>query len=160
MPYSKKHIVYARPEFPIFFETDSKSFYKYLDEVDFSSITEDDLSRLKEKGKKLREESCIDNINSNLELKKIYTDLMNKLKTNPKGYDINSKTEMYLIFMFTMDKDLDALKLALSASKSPEQNSHLKYNLTMKFGHVDVNLIKLEKAYYEYFHTKNNKKSR
>lgn len=128
-------------------------FYKDLNVDNLNSIENDRISILRNSGLVLYEKVFK---NENICLPKFikYTKIMNKLNSTPKEYNILNKEEMYLLFMFAVDPDLNAFVIHSVANRKPK----LKHDMEKEFGVYDANLVRIEKFYISNFMKEDNKK--
>ncbi len=76
-----------------------------------------------------------------------YISVMNRIKTNPKGYGITKSIEKYILFMLTVDPNFDAYIINETSNKKEE----IYEKLINRFGLYDPLLIKVEKFYIDFF---------
>ena len=132
-------------------KADMADFYRYFDLNTFNDITMEEVERLK---------SYIEVINSkriiadsdNYFNSRMYTKLMNHIKRNLTLYNITSKSQMYILFMLCIDPDFSALY----PDQGPITIPNLKYNMILKFGVFDLNLIKMENWFVKKFYSDEN----
>lgn len=119
------------------------SFYKNFKKTKFEGILAKKVIELKNISKKLN-----NNYENNPEYtkKSKYIRVMNKIKTNPKGYKITNDLEKYLLFMFSVDPEYNAIYMYASVNKIQD----MKLEMIKKFGIYDPNLILIEKYYIKY----------
>ena len=116
------------------------SFYKNFSDTKFEKIKAKKLIELKLASKKLN--NYFDNCNE-YNKKSKYIRLMNKFKTNPKGYNITNDLEKYILFMYSVDPKLEATYMYASVNKIQD----VKIDMVKKFGVFDPNLVLIEKYY-------------
>jgi len=125
---------------------DFDAFYKNIKKADFRSITGKKLIELKAVSKQLKEEfKRIDDLKCNK-----YIKLMNRIRTNKKGYNITNDAEMYILFMFTIDPNFEMAITFCSQNRIEE----IKKDSENKFGLYDPFLIQIEKFYIKNFLSK------
>ena len=132
---------------------DIDSFYEFFKIANFDEVTKERIVELKNQGLGLNQSEYLQ-INIDGGLPRKYTRVMNRLKMNSKYFNIHSKAEMYLLFMFTIDPNLDAIKILGECNKV----NILKDRFTRRFGIYDSNLFKIEKIYVQKFMDKESKK--
>ena len=123
---------------------DFTDFYNGIDKTldnNFSSIENDKLEELKE----ISSELNIFFNNKYLELIKPgrYIKIMNRIRTNPKMFKATTKEEQYLLFMLSVDPNLEAIIIYNKFNTSKQ----IKANFEKVFGIYDKNLVKIEKCY-------------
>ena len=116
------------------------SFYKNFKNTEFNNIKVKKLIELKEIAKKVNSYYTAENEYSK---KSKYIRLMNKIKTNPKGYNIENDLEKYILFMFIVDPNYEATYMFAGANKIEE----IIVDMAKKFGVYDPNLILIEKYF-------------
>lgn len=119
---------------------DIASFYKNFNTKDFKNINASKLLELKKKSKGLNEYYTKDNFYNK---KSKYIRLMNKFKTNPKGYGITNDLEKYILFMYSVDPKFKATYMYASVNKIQE----VRMDMVKEFGVFDPNLVQIEKYY-------------
>lgn len=131
--------------------TSINSFYKYLKEANFSKLTKEKIGELFETSKSFNKFFNRKDINI---LKSVrYEKITNRIKMNPKLFNTYEKSEMYLLFMFSVDPEFEAVKIYGEFNKLTD----IKEKMEKKFGIYDPNLIKLEKFFIKYFMDKQKK---
>lgn len=131
--------------YQISYKVDIDSFYKNLKGTSFRGLT----------SKKLLELKAISNQlnafykNNNIPYDKVsrYVKIMNRIKTNPKGYGVSSEAEKFLLFMFSVDPTFEAAKIHGECNKIEET----KEKMQNYFGIYDRRLIILENYFIKYF---------
>ena len=113
---------------------DIASFYKNFNNTEFTKMKAKKLIELKEKAKKLNRQFLADNQFSQ---KSKYIRIMNKIRTNPKGYSVTNDLEKYILFMFSIDPNYDLTYLYASIDRIQD----IKVKMAKKFGVYDPNLI-------------------
>ena len=83
-----------------------------------------------------------------------YVKIMNKIKTNPKHYNVESLAERYILFMFSVDPTFEAVKIYGECNKINE----VKKKSNQFFGLYDKRLISLEKFFIKNFLSSEMKK--
>lgn len=134
-------------------KTDMDSFYKYLNECNFSEITLKKLMALIYNSKKLNK--FYTDTQSELTITEKYIKVMNTVKTNPKTYGAETQAERYLLFMFAVDPTFEAAIIHASLNKTDE----IKEEMFNKFGVYDSKLIMLEKYYIKRFLSEKKKEN-
>ena len=121
----------------------SNSFSKIsqviLDEYDFSIERKYPIKRINIwfgglTSKKLLELKAISNQlnafykNNNIPYDKVsrYVKIMNRIKTNPKGYGVSSEAEKFLLFMFSVDPTFEAAKIHGECNKIEETKEKMQ----------------------------------
>lgn len=125
-------------------DTDIKSFYTFFNEANFDEITIDRIEELKILVPFIDTRMSFMNPKDYKGARK-YASLMNHIKMNPKRYGLKSKAEIYIFFMLAIDPELDALLIFEKSLKSSE----IRRDLLLRFGCIDLKLIKIEKTYFE-----------
>ena len=129
----------------LYVSTDTKSFYKYLCEANFSELTKERVEELRKQVPLVKNRVITMHIEDYKGARK-YMSLMNHIKMNPKRYGIKTKAEMYIFFMFVVDPEFDALVIHESSIKHCE----IRDKMSKKFGLTDLNLIRIEKIFYSW----------
>ena len=119
---------------------DITSFYKNFNTKDFKNVNVTKLLELKKKSKGLNEYYTKDRMYNK---KSKYIRLMNKFKTNPKGYGITNDLEKYILFMYSVDPNFKATYMYASVNKIQE----VRMDMVKEFGVFDPNLVQIEKYY-------------
>ena len=131
--------------YQISFKVDVDSFYKNLNGTSFKGLDSKKILELKENSNYFNKFYN----NNNLPFNKInrYVKIMNRIKTNPKGYGVSSEAEKYLLFMFCVDPTFEAAKIYGECNKTNE----VKQKMERYFGIYDRRLIILEKFFIKHF---------
>lgn len=117
-------------------------FYNNFNEIDLSTITNDQMKYLKKFSKKLLEEKYSSNnkfIN--------YIKIIKKLIFNLNEYNISTDDEKYVLFMLSIDPNFEALKIYEESNNIKE----IKKKMINYFGVYDKNLIEIEKEFIKVF---------
>lgn len=127
------------------YNIDINSFYENLSGTSFKGVDLKRILILKTISKQLNEYYN----NSNIHLNKVgkYVKIMNKIKTNPKGYGVTSESEKYLLFMFSVDPNFEAAKIHGECDRIND----VKTKMRMHFGVYDRKLILLENYFIKHF---------
>lgn len=121
--------------------TEMSSFYKSFNKLNVPDIELEKLSKLKNDSQEVN--YIYEGNFSNYSRGNRYIKTMNKLKTNPKKYDLTNSTEMLLMLMFCVDPNLEAIKIYNEFNKTDE----IRFAMKKYFGVYDPNLIRIEKWY-------------
>ncbi len=132
-------------EYQLSFKTDIDSFYKNLNGANFKGINKEKLTQLLNISKTLNAFYNNENIHFNRISR--YVKLMNRIKTNPKGYGISSEAEKFILFMFSVDPNFEAAKIFGECNKTEE----IKEKMSIFFGIYDRRLIILENYFIKNF---------
>lgn len=119
---------------------DIASFYKNFNTKEFDKVSVNKLIELKKKSKGLNEYYTKDRM---YDKKSKYIRLMNKFKTNPKGFKITNDLEKYILFMYSVDPKFKATYMYASVNKIQD----VKVDMVKEFGVFDPNLVLIEKYY-------------
>ena len=136
-----------------------QKFYKDLDNVDFKNISEEKLNELKEKSifiNNLYHSKSFDESKS-VRYMKILEKIICNCRKNPAvntRFTTFTKEEMFLLFLLSIDPELEAAKIFGSFNKIIET----KYESEKNFGIYDIGLVKLEKIYMKTFLTDEKRK--
>lgn len=127
------------------FTVDINSFYKNLNGTNFKGLDTKKILTLKLTSNSL---NAFYN-NDNIPLNKIsrYVKIMNRIKTNPKGYGVSSEAEKFLLFMFSVDPTFEAAKINGECNKEEET----KKKMENYFDIYDRRLIILENYFIKHF---------
>lgn len=136
-----------------------QKFYKYLDSVNFNNISNDSLNNLKEKSIYINNLYNSKNFGESKSIR--YIKIMEKILCNCiKNPAVNTcfttynKEEMFLLFLLSIDPELEASITFGSFNKITE----IKYEFEKKFGIYDIGLVRLEKMYMKTFLTEEKRK--
>ena len=123
------------------------SFYKNFKNTSFKEISGRKLIELKSFSKELN--SLFNNQNVKEFRISRYIKVMNKIKTNPKAFNIEttSDAEKYLLFMFAIDPEFEIYII----HNSENRKSQIKEKIENKFGLYDPYLLAIEKFYIKNF---------
>lgn len=119
------------------------SFYRAIHDLKVSDISIEKIEELKETSKEL----------NNYFYKKYdewkqnkYVRILEKIKTNPKFFNVYNSTEKLLLLMFIIDPNFEILLIY------EEENDckNIESRIEQEFGVYDSNLIKIEKWYIKY----------
>ena len=119
---------------------DILSFYKNFNKTNFKNIKVNKLLKLKKISKKLYNYYLYDNLYNK---KSKYIRILNKIRTNPKGYNVTNDLEKYILFMYSIDPDFKATYMYATIDKVQD----IKVKMVKEFGVFDPNLILIEKYY-------------
>lgn len=127
------------------YSIDINSFYENLSSTSFKGLDPKRILILKAFSKQLNEFYN----NKDIRLNKVgrYVKIMNRVKSNPKGYGITSDAEKYLLFMFSVDPNFEAAKIHGECDRINEAKEKMK----MYFGLYDRKLIILENYFIKHF---------
>lgn len=117
---------------------DLRSFYTTFNNLKINEVNFDKLNEIKEEAKKLN--YFYEGKFSNLMKSVKYTRVLNRIKTNPKGFNLTNSTEILLMVMFSIDPNFEAIKIHNEYNKISET----KFAMEKHFGIYDSNLIKIE----------------
>ena len=136
-----------------------EKFYKDFDNANFNSITKEQLEKLKEKSIYVNRLYNKKQFGENKSVKyiKILEKILCSHRTNPavdSPFTTTTKEEMYLLFLLSIDSDLEAAKIFGSFNKILE----IKYEMEKKLGIFDIGLVRLEKIYMKTFLTDEKRK--
>ena len=131
--------------YQISYKVDIDSFYKNLNGTSFRGLDSKKLLTLKATSKSLNRFYNNDNMPYNKVSR--YVKIMNRIKTNPKGYGVSSEAEKYLLFMFSIDPSFEAAKIHGECNKIDET----KEKMQNYFGVYDRRLIILENYFIKHF---------
>lgn len=131
--------------YQISYKVDIDSFYKNLNGTSFRGLDSKKLLTLKSTSKPLNGFYNNDNMPYNKVSR--YVKIMNRIKTNPKGYGVTSEAEKYLLFMFSIDPNFEAAKIHGECNKIDET----KEKMQNYFGIYDRRLIILENYFIKHF---------
>lgn len=131
--------------YQISYKVDIDSFYKNLNGTSFRGLDSKKLLTLKATSKPLNGFYNNDNMPYNKVSR--YVKIMNRIKTNPKGYGVTSEAEKYLLFMFSIDPSFEAAKIHGECNKIDET----KEKMQNYFGIYDRRLIILENYFIKLF---------
>lgn len=131
--------------YQISFKVDIDSFYKNLNGTSFKGIDSKKLVALKVISNQLN--SFFNNNNLHFSKASRYVKIMNRIKTNPKGYGVSNEAEKYLLFMFSVDPSFEAAKIQGESNKIDET----KEKMENFFGIYDRRLIILENYFIKNF---------
>ena len=134
------------------YKPDIDSFYKNFYNINFENISDNDMMRFKEISKPINK--FYEYKNTPYTKLKKYIMLMNKIKTNPKGFGVTNELEKYIFFMYSVDPNLDAIVIHESYNNSKE----IKTNLEKRFGIYDNKLILIERNFVKYILSPKDKK--
>ena len=126
-------------------KSDINSFYKNLNETNFNQVNKKKLFILKLISSKLNHF-----YNAKIEFtskSEEYFKLMNRIKTNPKGYGVETEADKFILFMFSVDPTYELFKIWGESNTIKE----FKDKSLTKFGVVDKKLLYLEKFFIKYF---------
>lgn len=127
------------------YTVDINSFYKNLNGTSFRGLNKEKLIELLNISKTLNAFYK----NNNIPINRVgrYVKIMNRIKTNPKGYSISNEAEKYLLFMFSVDPSFEAAKIHGECNKIEET----KQKMERYFGIYDRKLIILENFFIKHF---------
>lgn len=128
------------------------SFYERLSEADFNLLDSKKIVKLKISALELNK--FYNNKFDDMCRFEKYIKIMNKIKTNPKHYNVESLAERYILFMFSVDPTFEAIKIYGECNKINE----VKNKSTQFFGLYDKRLISLEKFFVKNFLSSEMKK--
>ena len=117
-------------------------FYEHLDIIDFETLTNDKILKLKELAPNLLEEEFVTKSKFVNYIKK-----MKRLNRTPEKYNITNDAEKYVLFMFSVDPTFEAIKIYEECNHIADTIEKMK----SYFGIYDNNLIKIEKNFIKYF---------
>lgn len=143
MPFIKKNIIDC--------SVSLNSFYKYLKDANFNTLTKEKIEELFETSKQFNKFFTNKNIDMGKSIR--YEKIVNKIKMNPRLFNTYEKSEMYLLFMFSIDPEFEAFKIYGEFDKIKDIKSYM----IRKFGVYDPNLINLEKLFIKHFMSKQKK---
>ena len=126
-------------------------FYKNLDDTNFTEINEEDIKRIFNKTKYIRD-YFEDNKKDTKAFK--YLDIAKKITKLPKAFDIYSDAQKYIALVLIIDPNCELYVQCGICNKINE----LKAFMTYKFGIYDEKLIKVEKLYVKNLLDKEKKK--
>ena len=131
--------------YQISYKVDMDSFYKNLNGTSFKGLSSKELLNLRATSNQL---NAFFN-NNNLPFSKVgrFVKIMNRIKTNPKGYGVSNEAEKYLLFMFSVDPSFEAAKIHGECNNIEETKQKMKNY----FGIYDRRLIILENYFIKYF---------
>lgn len=130
-----------------------KKFYEDFNNANFDKIDSERISELTKLVEKVHSRKIINYLNFYKGVRR-YTSIMSHIRINSKLYNLNSKEEIYFLFMFCIDPNFDAFLIFNEFNTSKE----IKSNLELKFGISDINLAKIEREFINKFMNKNEKK--
>lgn len=117
---------------------DLTSFYNSFHDLNVNGINDDKINDIKQNSKELNYfyEGSFTGLTKGLR----YIKVINKIKTNPKKYNLTNSTEKLLMLMFAVDPNFEAIKI------HNEYNTVNDSRVAMEnyFGLYDKNLIKIE----------------
>ena len=117
-------------------------FYKNIHNINFDDLSEKRIIELYNMKDHLLEK------NSNYKI----INYINKIKKLNKN-NIYNKTEKFILFMFSVDPNFEAIKILGEYNKLND----IKLAITLKFGIYDKNLFTIEKFYIKYFFSEKEK---
>ena len=134
------------------YSLDINSFYENLSNTSFKGLDSKRILILKVFSKQLNEFYN----NNAIRLNKVgrYVKIMNRIKSNPKGYGVSSDAERYLLFMFSVDPNLEAAKIHGECDRINDAKTKMK----MHFGLYDRKLILLENYFIKHFLSEEKRK--
>ena len=118
------------------------NFYKNIDNLIFHDLNEERIVELYNVKDSLLEKK------SNYKI----INYMNKIKKLQKCNNLN-ETEKYILFMFSIDPNFEAIKILGEYNKLNE----IKLAMILNFGIYDKNLFTIEKFYIKYFFSEKEK---
>ncbi|MBR6690209.1 MAG: hypothetical protein IKL65_02640 [Bacilli bacterium] len=127
------------------YTNDINSFYNNLNGTNFKGISVERLSELKLISQQLNAEFNNKNLAHCKSMR--YGKIANKLKTNPKRYTITSDAEKYILFMFSVDPDFEAVKIYGTYNTIEE----IKKEMSNYFGIFDKRLVLIENFFIKHF---------
>lgn len=137
--------MFKNSEYHLSYNIDINSFYENSNKISFKGIDSKKILILKAISKQLNEYYN----NPNIPLNKVakYVKIMNRIKSNPKGYGVSSQAEKYILFMFSVDPNFEAAKIHGECNKAEEA----KEKMRMHFGLYDKRLILIENYFIRRF---------
>ena len=134
------------------YSLDINSFYENLSNTSFKGLDPKRILILKVFSKQLNEFYN----NNAIRLNKVgrYVKIMNRIKSNPKGYGVSSDAERYLLFMFSVDPNFEAAKIHGECDIINDAKAKMK----MHFGLYDRKLILLENYFIKHFLSEEKRK--
>lgn len=134
------------------YSLDINSFYENLGNTSFKGLDPKRILILKVFSKQLNEFYTNKDIRLNIVGR--YVKIMNRIKSNPKGYGITNDAERYLLFMFSVDPNFEAAKIHGECDRISDAKTKMK----MHFGLYDRKLILLENYFIKHFLSEEKRK--
>lgn len=122
-------------------KADLNSFYNSFHDLEIEDINVDKINEIKQKSEELNYfyEGEFSNFSKGVR----YVKVLNKIKTNPKKYNLTNSTEKLLMLMFAVDPSFEAIKIHNEFNKIDDA----RFDMEKYFGIFDKNLIKIELWY-------------
>lgn len=117
-------------------------FYKNFNKAKFNKLDENKILELKAIAPNLLEEEAITDSKLVNYVKK-----MRRLNKKTENYNINNDAEKYILFMFSVDPNFEAIKIYGETNHITET----KRKMCNFFGAYDSKLIKIEKEFIKLF---------